>query len=102
MLRHDETIMKRILNRLLEVPHWVHALWGMIIPIVGAYIFFTAPDINWKINAITAALFAPFAAFTVILCRSYFKNKAARQVARDQASDLRPIDPIQQARKSIR
>jgi choline-glycine betaine transporter len=94
--------MKRILKWLVDGYHWVHVVWGIAIPLCGAYIFFTEQDMNWKIDAITAIIFAPFVAFGILLYQSMFRKKAADPSLHENDMDTRPADPIHQARKSAR
>jgi hypothetical protein len=94
--------MKRFLDWLIDGYHWVHAAWGMLIPLCAAYIFFTAPDMNWKIDAITAIIFAPLVAIGVLLYQFMFRKKSVVPRLSDDSMEAQPTDPIQQDRRSRR
>jgi hypothetical protein len=97
-----ETPMKRILRWLVDGYHWLHIAWGMLIPLAGAYIFFTAPDMNWRIDAITAIVFFPFAVFAVLLFRNMFRKRSITPKSQTIIPTSPLVDPIQQSRKNAR
>lgn len=95
--------MKRILNWLIDGYHWVHIAWaGVLIPVGAAYIFFTKPDMNWRIDVITAIMFVPFVVFAILLFRNMFRKRSITSTSPTLIPKSPLLDPVQQARKNVR
>ncbi len=94
--------MRRIADWLIDGYHWVHVAWGTLIPLCAAYIFFTAPDMNWKIDAITVIIFAPLVAIAVLVYKFMFRKKPVAKPLSTDGADAQQINPIQKVRKAAR
>jgi choline-glycine betaine transporter len=94
--------MKSILRWIVDGYHWVHIAWAVLIPLAAAYIFFTEPDMNWRIDLITAIIFIPFVVFAILLFRSMFRKRSITSTSSTLIPKSPLLDPIQNARKNVR
>jgi len=100
--RLSESSMKSILKWIVNGYHWVHIAWAVLIPVAAAYIFFTEPDMNWRIDLVTAIIFIPFVVVAILLFRSMFRKRSINSTSPTSISQSPLLDPIQNARKNVR
>ena len=84
-----------------HIPHLLHALWWTIVAFGAAYLFFNEAGMDWRIDLITAIIFAPLIGIAVLVYRIMFRKKVLPEVdITDKV--VSPSDPIQDARNKAR
>ena len=101
--RCNETFMKRFLRWFVDGYHWMHILWGgVLIPFGGAYLFFSEPGMDWRVDLITTIIFLPFALFVILFVRSMIRKQLKTSGSQTLPQEPSPINPIQKVRSEAR
>jgi hypothetical protein len=82
--------------------HLLHAAGWIVVAFGGAYMFFTEPGMDWRIDAITAIFMVPLVGIAILLYKIMFRKKSAQPFRTADRSTTSPVDPGQQARNNPR